>query len=194
MRLLPCTRDGLPGCDSPRARCRNHCAQNDAGGGHCAQPVDVLGWPRRQSVGAGARAARERGGARRQPHSLRARGDGTPSRGIRVRIWCAARPDWPAAQCRPSVGFSVAQCVATHPIGAARAHHACVRQHREGDRRLRAPAHVCAVALRPIRGRRAGGPTAHARKCILDRRGGWTAVVHRQGKLRQLPQWSAADR
>src|SRR3712207_5194087 len=72
------------------------------------------------------------------------------------------------------------------PICAPRGHHARVRQHRQGDRRLRAPHRLRAVALRPLRRRGAGRPRAHARERAVARRGGGAAAVRSEEHTSEL--------
>ena len=66
-----------------------------------------------------------------------------------------------------------------------------VREHGQGDRRLRADDRVRAVALRPLCRNPAGHrPRAPGR--AVGRRSGRPAPLHRQGELRELPQRPAA--
>ena len=130
VRHLPSAGSRLPGRHPARPRRRRHGQAHDADRRHGAIAVPVLGWPQGQPVGAGPRAPRERGGTRRHARAVRAGHRRLSPRYERVR----PLPDLSRSSSAGPVRSR--RCCVDCADRAADAITACVRQHRQGDRRV----------------------------------------------------------
>ena len=147
VRDLPRAAAGVPG---------RHAARRTASGTTARRTMPIAGtahgpwlfWDGRadsqwsQALGP-LESAVEHGG---KPHAVRARRRRALSRRVRGGVRRAARPERAARRSRPRVRHDVARGVAAHPSGAAGRDHARVREHRQGDRRVRAAHRARAVA------------------------------------------------
>ena len=130
LRHLPPARSSVPGRSPARARRRQHQPPHDADRGDGARCVVLLGRPQGQPVGAGTRAAGERGGARRHARPVRPRRRRALPRGLRAALRPAAGPHGGAARGRPGRGLLRPRRVGGDARGTARGGQPRVRQHR----------------------------------------------------------------